>query len=170
MRALCKCEHIGLQEMKNVIFIAIILLLSSSVFAADGEVTYTNSNDAQILEAMSLARKTYPEMVAASKKEPSAKVLLKVYFYDKGSEMNGEHIWVQPSDVQAMRGTVISRPVSLKSVKVGDNVSFELHELSDWLLVSGGKAKGAFTVNLLRSRMSLKERAQHDAAYPFSFE
>lgn len=156
--------------MQKIVFMVVVILLPSFVFAEGGEVTYTDSNDVQIQEAMSLARKTYPEMLAASKKDPSAKVLLKVYFYDKGNEMSGEHLWVQPSDLRAMRGTVISRPVSVRSVQAGENVDFKLNELSDWLLVSGGKAKGAFTVNVLRLRMSLEERAQHDSAYPFSFE
>lgn len=45
----------------------------------------------------------------------------------------------------------------------------KLSEVSDWMFAIEGKAYGAFTVNLLRSRMSPSERIDHDNAWQLDF-
>ncbi|MCI0359197.1 MAG: DUF2314 domain-containing protein [Planctomycetaceae bacterium] len=55
-------------------------------------------------------------------------------------------------------------------MQAGSLVSFPLERLSDWLYVVDGKAYGAFTVRLLRSRMSDEEKQEHDSHYPFEFD
>jgi hypothetical protein len=42
-------------------------------------------------------------------------------------------------------------------------------QLTDWMMTSDGKAYGAHTVNLLRSRMSARERKDHDEAWGLDF-
>jgi uncharacterized protein YegJ (DUF2314 family) len=49
-------------------------------------------------------------------------------------------------------------------------VRFQLDRVSDWLVASNGMARGAYTVQLLRKRMTDSERREHDSAYPFRFE
>ena len=98
---------------------------------------------------------------------------MKVYFTDPdSSESDGEHMWVElkESDGSQFKGILLSSPAWLKSVKGGDEVEFGTSDVTDWFYVEDGKAVGAYTVRLLRTRMSDEERAAHDAGYPFSFE
>jgi hypothetical protein len=66
-------------------------------------------------------------------------------------------------------GELLNQPNWLKSVKQGDPVRLPLERVSDWMYVMGGEVYGAFTVQLLRSRMGRKERAEHDAAWGLNF-
>ncbi|WP_217550983.1 DUF2314 domain-containing protein, partial [Pantoea sp. GbtcB22] len=43
------------------------------------------------------------------------------------------------------------------------------NQISDWMYVIEGEVYGAFTVNLLRSRMGRREREEHDNAWGLSF-
>lgn len=82
-----------------------------------------------------------------------------------------EEMWVSDVDFDGQRvsGTLINQPNWLKSVKEGDAVSVPPKEVNDWMYAISGKVYGAYTVNLLRSRMSRSERAQHDAAWGLDF-
>lgn len=98
--------------------------------------------------------------------------MVKARFSDSPSKQGDEHMWVNQVefDGQLISGILSSTPNELRSVKAGQKVSFPLERLSDWLLVEHGKARGVFTVQLLRSRMSDQERRAHDGHYPFRFE
>jgi len=98
--------------------------------------------------------------------------MVKAYFCDESEPLAGEHMWVGSVDFDGkmISGVLADTPRQLRSVKAGQRVSFPLDRLSDWLYVDGGKAMGAFTVRLLRTRMSDAERRAHDNYYPFSFE
>jgi uncharacterized protein YegJ (DUF2314 family) len=82
-----------------------------------------------------------------------------------------EHMWL--SDVEfdgrEVSGTLLNSPNWLQSVKEGDAVRLPLGEISDWMYSIGGEVFGAYTVNLLRSRMGRAERAQHDEAWGLDF-
>lgn len=82
-----------------------------------------------------------------------------------------EHMWLSSIDFDGrfLTGVLMNSPNWLKSVKEGDIARFELGEISDWVYVINGKAYGAYTVNLLRSRMSEPERKLHDAAWGLDF-
>lgn len=98
--------------------------------------------------------------------------LLKVYFKDEADAESGEHMWVKVTKRtdSEISGILLDEPGWLKTVKSGDHVHFSLDRISDWLYVVDGKAHGAYTVNLLRRRMTPEERAKHDANYPFKFD
>jgi uncharacterized protein YegJ (DUF2314 family) len=97
--------------------------------------------------------------------------MVKARFSDKGKEDDAEHLWIQnvSYDGKMISGEVASEPADLKSVKLGEKVSFPLERLSDWLYVEKGVAMGAFTVQYLRKKMGEEERKEHDALYPFRF-
>jgi len=98
--------------------------------------------------------------------------MVKAYFLDKNESEGGEHMWV--GDVQydgeIISGILIDKPRYIQSVDTGDKVRFPLERLSDWLYVERNTAVGAFTVKLLRTRMSEEERKRHDSHYPFKFD
>lgn len=82
-----------------------------------------------------------------------------------------EQMWIDDIDFDGdtVSGTLLNAPNYLSSVKQGASVSMPFSHLSDWMMTSGGRVYGGFTVNLMRARMSAKERAQHDAAWGLEF-
>ena len=82
-----------------------------------------------------------------------------------------EHMWVTEVDFDGrdVAGELLNSPNWLKSVKEGDAVRLPLARITDWMYVIGDEVYGAYTVQLLRSRMSRSERAAHDEAWGLKF-
>ncbi len=82
-----------------------------------------------------------------------------------------EHMWLMELefDGKQIQGTLINSPHSLKSFHEGDRVTIPGKQLFDWMYVVAGNVYGGFTVDLMRSRMTKGERAQHDKAWGFDF-
>jgi uncharacterized protein YegJ (DUF2314 family) len=137
-----------------------------------------NYGDKEVLLAMQKARDTFEDFKSEVIQDYSRKIpvldiiLIKAYFYDVNFPNNGEHLWVKDITFEGERiiGEIVSVPEHVKSVESGKKVSILLEQLSDWLYVSNGKAHGAFTVRLLRNRMTPQERQEHDKGYSYSFD
>jgi len=86
-------------------------------------------------------------------------------------EPSVEQMWVSDIDFdgRTLFGTLINSPNWIKSVKEGDSVELLASDLTDWMYAFNGRVYGAYTVNLLRSRMSKSERKQHDNAWGLDF-
>src|SRR5262249_31733750 len=82
-----------------------------------------------------------------------------------------EHMWLSEIDFdgQFVSGVLLNSPNWLKSVKEGDRVRIPPGQISDWMYVLNGDVYGAYTVNLLRSRMGRQELRQHDEAWGLNF-
>lgn len=82
-----------------------------------------------------------------------------------------EHMWISDIDFdgRALSGTLMNSPNWLKSIEQGDTVRVPLGQISDWMYVIRNEVFGAYTVNLLRSRMSRRERQEHDDAWGLNF-
>jgi uncharacterized protein YegJ (DUF2314 family) len=82
-----------------------------------------------------------------------------------------EHMWLSEVDFdgQFVSGVLLNAPNWLKSVKEGDSARIPLGQISDWMYAIRGEVFGAYTVNLLRSRMGRRERQEHDAAWGLNF-
>jgi uncharacterized protein YegJ (DUF2314 family) len=129
--------------------------------------------------AMQTARDRFPEFwreVSADYKRVIpvlGRSMVKAYFDNPdGAPQGGEHMWERGVDYdgKAITGELADTPRNSRNVRAGQQVSFPIERLSDWFYVDGDKAVGAFTVRLLRSRMSDEERRAHDSHYPFRFE
>ena len=100
---------------------------------------------------------------------------VKVAFSDPdartGTEIGAEQMWLTDInfDGTLIHGTLLSSPNWLKSIKQGDDVRVPLERINDWMYAIHDRAYGAFTVNLLRSRMSSSERRKHDSAWGLDF-
>lgn len=137
-----------------------------------------SSDDPAMRAAIEQARATFGdflrELEADSRRviPALATTLVKGYFSDDDAPSDGEHMWVEVQDWNgnSVTGILLSQPGHVKSVRVGDTVRVPRERLSDWLYDSDGTARGAFTVQVLRRRMSPAERREHDAHYPFAFE
>jgi uncharacterized protein YegJ (DUF2314 family) len=88
-----------------------------------------------------------------------------------GEQPEVEHMWLDEADFdgQTVSGVLLNEPNQLQSVSQGDAVRVPLGQISDWMYAISGEVFGAYTVNLMRSRMGRQERAQHDAAWGLDF-
>lgn len=82
-----------------------------------------------------------------------------------------EQMWLSDVDFDGrlVSGVLLNAPNWLKSVKEGDSARLPLAQITDWMYVISGEVFGAYTVNLMRSRMSRRERQQHDEAWGLNF-
>jgi len=82
-----------------------------------------------------------------------------------------EHMWMNDIEFDGKRvsGVLMNSPNWLRTVKEGDDARFKLEEISDWMYAIGGEVYGAFTVNVLRSRMGRRERKEHDEMWGLDF-
>lgn len=82
-----------------------------------------------------------------------------------------EHMWLSDVDFDGkhVTGKLLNAPNWLKTVKVGDPARFRLGEISDWMYAISGEVFGAYTVNLVRSRMGRRELQEHDEAWGLNF-
>lgn len=82
-----------------------------------------------------------------------------------------EHMWLAEVDFDghAVSGLLLNAPRWLKSVKEGQPVDVPLSRIEDWMYVIEGRVYGAYTVNLMRSRMSRADRRAHDDAWGLDF-
>lgn len=137
-----------------------------------------DTDDTEMNAAMQTARDQFPKFwheVSQDHRRPIPALnaaMVKAYFHDKDSPKSGEHMWVTDIDYDGttITGILADRPRTIQSVKPGEVVKFPLGRLSDWLYVDQNKAFGAFTVRLLRTRMTDEQRSAHDSHYPFAFD
>ncbi|HEX5222855.1 MAG TPA: DUF2314 domain-containing protein [Verrucomicrobiae bacterium] len=101
---------------------------------------------------------------------------VKTMFADKpleecGSDDQVEQMWLDEIefDGRLITGKLLNQPHQLESVKQGERYTFAFERLTDWMYAISSKVYGAYTVNLMRSRMSLAERQAHDESWGFSF-
>ncbi|WP_246523686.1 DUF2314 domain-containing protein [Gemmata palustris] len=82
-----------------------------------------------------------------------------------------EQMWVGEIDFdgRVVSGALLNSPNWLKTVQVGDAVRRPLNEITDWMYAINGDVYGAYTVNLMRSRMNSQERESHDGAWGLNF-
>ncbi|NMO15671.1 DUF2314 domain-containing protein [Pyxidicoccus fallax] len=100
---------------------------------------------------------------------------IKVPFRDPpGPQETGadvEEMWVGEVDFdgRTLTGLLLNSPHRLRTIQEGDRVEVPWNHISDWMYVIDGRVYGAYTVNLLRSRMPPEEREAHDEAWGFDF-
>ncbi len=82
-----------------------------------------------------------------------------------------EQMWFSEIDFdgQHVSGVLLNAPNWIKSVKQGDAVRMPLSHITDWMYAISGQVFGAYTVNLMRARMSRQERQEHDNAWGLDF-
>ena len=139
-------------------------------------------DDPEMIAAIRKAHKTFPEFLREADADLCRAIpvledaMVKIYVPTPADPEVGEHLWArylghEPEQDGRFNALVLSSPRRVKKIVAkGEILDFSIRSLSDWLYVSDGKAHGAFTVQVLRSRMTRAELKKHDAAYPFSFE
>jgi uncharacterized protein YegJ (DUF2314 family) len=118
--------------------------------------------------AVTEARKTVGEFIAALEHPAAGQqdFEIKKPFIQNGQV---EHIWL--SDVQFVgnrfQGRVDNQPREIQGLKLGQLVSVNPKEISDWLYVDHGKLMGAYTVRVQYNELSAKEKQEFDRAADF---
>ena len=159
------------------VLLPFVILMTSCDDSSEPQIVSVASGDAEMESAMVRARDAFPQFWSEVSDDYQRVIpvltlaQVKAYFHDEDDPEGGEHMWVGEVsfDVELISGTLMSQPGHLDSVSEGDSVEFPVSRLSDWLIVDDGRAKGLYTAQVLRARMSEDERAAHDANYPFEF-
>lgn len=75
-----------------------------------------------------------------------------------------EHIWMSDIvfDKNQYSGIVNNTPEWVTSIKLGDSILIKTGDITDWMYYEGDKIKGAYTMRVIRKRMTAEERDQFD--------
>ena len=162
-----------------IIAISALALWSFSAQAADtGQEPEKSSTEPPYIQvpkdhtamrrAVTQARKTVGEFIAALKHPAPGQQDFEI---KKRFIQNGEieHIWL--SDVQfagnRFQARVDNQPRKIQGLKLGQLVSVDPNEISDWLYVDHGKLMGGYTVRVQYDELSAKEKQEFDRAADF---
>jgi uncharacterized protein YegJ (DUF2314 family) len=128
-------------------------------------------NHAAMHGAVIQARKTVGQFIAALQHPAPGQTDFEI---KKPFIQNGqiEHIWL--SDVQVtghrLQARVDNQPRKIQGLKLGQVVSVDPKEISDWLYIDHGKLVGGYTVRVQYSELSKKEKQEFDRAADFKIE
>lgn len=91
--------------------------------------------------------------------------------HDAAGRPGVEQMWINEVDFDGdtISGMLLNSPNWLTSVRQGYAARFRIDEISDWMYDQLGVVCGAYTVNLMRSRMKPQERWTHDDAWGLDF-
>ena len=83
-----------------------------------------------------------------------------------------EHLWLASVhfDGRDLRGKVDNDPVELKTPRLGEEVSVQPEEITDWMYVENGRLVGGYTLRVYYSRLSAAEKKQFTKTMGFSLE
>jgi uncharacterized protein YegJ (DUF2314 family) len=128
-------------------------------------------NREDMKQAVQEARKTVKQFIAQLQKPGSSDThfeIKKRFTYKNVSE----HVWL--SDVKFVenrfQGRIDDDPKDLPNIKIGDLVSVNPSEISDWAYVSNGKLVGGYTIRVRYKQMSPAEKAQFEKEVDFRIE
>jgi uncharacterized protein YegJ (DUF2314 family) len=136
--------------------------IGRSVMRAPGEPnTYQVADeDRQMERATRQARRTVPQFVTALQHPMPGdrEFAVKKLFVKDGQ---AEHIWLTDIQFTGNRfvGLVDNRPRYIAGLKVGDKVSVNPDEISDWSFVRNDQLVGGYTIRVLYAEMSPAEQA-----------
>lgn len=85
---------------------------------------------------------------------------------------NVEHIWVNKVswDGKEFHGRINNKPLGVSNVHLGQEVTVQPKNVSDWMFLKDGKLMGGFTTRVLYSRLSPEEKAQFEKQAEFKME
>ena len=171
----------GVVRAASVLLAAAAVLLLSACAARESTSTVRHSpgsdmygvrdDDSAMNAAIAHAQATLDDF-AAVLRAPKAKqrdFSLKVKLTDG---TNVEHVWLSEpvvTDTQ-VSGTIGNDVEQVSGYSVGQHVTFDRDQVSDWMYVDHGVLQGGFTILVLRDQMSPSEREAFDKSLPFSIE
>jgi uncharacterized protein YegJ (DUF2314 family) len=127
-----------------------------------GNYTAVKEDDAAMNAAIAKAQATSSDFIRAfheQKPGTSDFFIKKPYPTPDGSV---EHMWIKvlTETNSVLTGTIANEAEETHAVKMGQNVSLNVSEISDWKYQDGKKMIGGYTIRYFIDRMSPKERAE----------
>ncbi len=126
----------------------------------DSNFVHVKDDDPEMNAAIVKAKQTSSEFLEAlrhPKPSYSGFAVKKPY---PAAPSSVEHMWI--SEVREVgdhfEGVVANDAYETKAVKLGDEVSFKLDEISDWKYLDGQRLKGGFSIRYFYHRMSPAEK------------
>jgi uncharacterized protein YegJ (DUF2314 family) len=153
--------------MKRSVLIVLLGVLACSRRSSDAEkakpdeVVWVKNADPKMGAAITQARATLPTFRAALASPPAGAENFSVkvgFVMDDSAER--EHIWlgdVKLTETQ-VSDAINNEPVSVSRLKLGQQVTAPLEDVSDWMYVEGGVLRGGFTLRVLLDKMSPEGR------------
>lgn len=123
------------------------------------DIDYVASEDKAMNAAIQKARATFGTFIVAFSKRKANQNSFAIK--QKFTDANGsEHMWIGSLkfDGKSFRGRLNNEPYEVKTAKLGDNISVDSKELSDWMYIENGKLVGGYTIRVLTNKMSPSER------------
>ena len=122
------------------------------------EVAIVAKNDPVMAAAMRKARDTLADflVIAAAPKPGMTNFAVKVAIH-QGND--AEYFWIDPFTDENGRfsGRINNKPDLIRSVKLGQTITFERSEIVDWMYLDGDKMKGNYTACALLKSASRQE-------------
>src|SRR5262245_47248448 len=154
-------------RMKYAVVVG-LLAVAALVQAAD-RIVDVEQDDKDMQAAIAKARASLDDFLAVVDAPPAFATgfTVKVRF----AHRNGaEHLWIEPfrRDHSGFVGTVANEPEHLPELHLGQEVSFERSQITDWGYEVDSKKRGFFTVCVMFKHMSADEvrQDQHDG-FPY---
>jgi uncharacterized protein YegJ (DUF2314 family) len=158
--------------MKNLLITLVIVFIVSScqnstvkkVRQGEPDIYEVTNEDQEMNYAIIKAKKSFDEFVNALTKptESQTGFSVKVPF---PIENGNEHIWI--SDVQLDSGKMIgfvgNVPEKVKNLTIGQKITIDKDNISDWMYLDSNVLVGGFTIRVLYSRMTDAEKRQFES-------
>jgi len=160
----CSEAACGNRTMKALIAILItatlLVTLACSTSKEGDNYTDVSSDDAAMNEAIAKAKATSADFVRAlhaSRPDTKDFFVKKPYPTPSGGS---EHMWIEVTNEHdgVVQGIVTNEAEETGEVKLGQEVSLKITEISDWKYQDGKKLIGGYTIRYFLDKMSPKER------------
>jgi uncharacterized protein YegJ (DUF2314 family) len=169
--------------LKKLILVSVISLslISCSLFnriignsnpdPAAENIENVSSEDKEINAAIAQAQDTLPLFIEElqNPKPSQTHFSIKVRF-PIDEDGNAEHMWV--SDLKytdgQFSGILGDEPMYIKNLHLGDQVTVDTMDISDWMIVDNHQMLGGFTTHVFLNRMTNEEVAQFEAESGFT--
>lgn len=127
-----------------------------------GNYVDVKDDDAAMNAAIAKAKATSAGFITAFHAQKSGTkdfFVKKPYRTPKGSQ---EHMWIEIHEEHdgVLKGVVANDAEETREVKMGDEVTLSISEISDWKYQDGKKLIGGYTIRYFVDRMSPKEREE----------
>lgn len=156
--------------------LALALLLPASgcgslLGRSKDDVIMVADDDPKMLAAIDKARSTADTFIAALNAPMPSQAEFAVKLGVKDGE-KVEHMWLSPVRFEGgkFHGVINNDAELVRTVKLGDTVTAEKSEISDWMYVQDGRLVGGYTIRVLRDQMGESERKEMDQSLPFKVE
>jgi uncharacterized protein YegJ (DUF2314 family) len=157
------CSKSTMRILITILFAVILFGFAGCSRSKEGSnFTHVKAEDEAMNAAIEKAKATIGDFVQAfHAQKPGTKefCVKKPYATPSGGH---EHMWIEVTSEQGgvLRGTVANEAEDTREVKIGQEVSLGIAEISDWKYQEGKKLIGGYTIRYFVDKMSLREREE----------